>query len=556
MRSGQGGSSEDAGDVGGSPTLGLPPELAPYESVFCGLYHHLAQASRLPTNMNTRRSQVEEEVMAEMEMSLLKGIRQRTLDLSFRPDRLSSWRGLAECASRLLAIYLDATPPSCHRLGLPRDVLGPTSPSPAPFSTPASMEHLLQHKGRGMSMQRTSESPEPGLVLAPEPPGLALGAAPAHVDVTGEPAIFGLAPLGSDLSCFFQGTALDCSAPPPSPSGAGARAGAGRGVAIAEGLACLARGLECSGNGAADEAASMGADGGGGESASARARARATSMIRGLSARISGGKASQEEWSACIGHASVAAALWLAEQSYAVWAALAEAMLRKAEESEVATATAPAATVAATATDGGRAGRGRGRIVEALREIARCCEEEAYMRYMVARDVWCEDYGYDTNDSTASSLPQENDSCPFSKRGFDSSSALPPSELPPPLPQSHAIAFRSATTGCSEGRGSVEGVRTGREAFLRSSLGLMLKAKRLSEMAAVQGVRPSSKPPRVRQFKPGRQAVSSSSTPSDSVSGITPTLMESVGEEAGEEAAMMVVSPPLGTEVCDGALEG
>ncbi|CAM9726296.1 unnamed protein product, partial [Discosporangium mesarthrocarpum] len=109
-----------------------------------------------------------------------------------------------------------------------------------------------------------------------------------------------------------------------------------------------------------------------------------------------------QEWSACLGHDSIGAALRLAERAFTVWKALAKAMLAKAEANTPLAAPTKGTTIGRiepvpAVTGGGKGGRGRDwgkgkrrrrMLEEAVREVARCSEEEAYMRYMVARDVW------------------------------------------------------------------------------------------------------------------------------------------------------------------------
>ncbi|CAM9726138.1 unnamed protein product, partial [Discosporangium mesarthrocarpum] len=213
--------------------LGLPPDLVPLAPVFSGLYHHLAQASRLPYMSKARKAQPAEEVMADMEASLLKAIRLQVLDLGFNVGRLSSWRGLAQCASRLLAIFLDIYPPSCHRLGLPR-----CQPAPSPVSraTPPPHPQPGDPIGGGAAASLSANPP----ASAPLLQGYQEWRHPVAVGTGEDPTVFGLGPLGEDLQGFFLRTTLDRSALPPvgvascggvaSSEAPGARAGARAGA--------------------------------------------------------------------------------------------------------------------------------------------------------------------------------------------------------------------------------------------------------------------------------------------------------------------------------------
>ncbi|CAM9714674.1 unnamed protein product, partial [Sphacelaria rigidula] len=426
--------------------------------------------------------------MSDMEAALTQGIRWRVFDLRVSPDRISSWKGLAQCAARLVAIYLDAFTPACHRLELPQaatvkpaattverpahsnpedcvDGLLPAeqhekiqqnklltdstrAASPAVGGVavaPASAHSSYAANSDGMESGNittgsdrkipTTTSVRPAAVALPsiasnsdtasameiegvaKAPGFVVahtgGDLPADVDdgrsshlcpgttalpgsgsqgvssvVGAQPAataanqiagplprlergafeeislnehadnVLGLrATPGPDLSPFFNGTALDSHA---ARAGVVVRDGGWGAIGVGSRVASIAEGLRRAGT-------------------EGRARTEEEgATLMAVGARVLDGSATKEarEWDACLGHASITAAATIAERSFAVWRTLAEARLARCRQSD-------SPQVVSGAKDE--------REEEAVVELAECCEEEAFMTYMIARDVWARD---------------------------------------------------------------------------------------------------------------------------------------------------------------------
>ncbi|CAM9213321.1 unnamed protein product, partial [Ectocarpus sp. 13 AM-2016] len=109
------GNPQSAERWGGGP---VDPEMEAFRRVYLGFYKNLVEAKGVPSGFRSCATKSIGDA-SDTEAALMQGIRWRVLDLSFCPDRMSSWKGLAQCSCRLAALYLDAFSPSCHRLGMP-----------------------------------------------------------------------------------------------------------------------------------------------------------------------------------------------------------------------------------------------------------------------------------------------------------------------------------------------------------------------------------------------------------------------------------------------------
>ncbi|CAN0320447.1 unnamed protein product, partial [Ectocarpus sp. 12 AP-2014] len=88
-----------------------------------------------------------------------------------------------------------------------------------------------------------------------------------------------------------------------------------------------------------------------------------------MATRILGGSATHEEWTACLGHASIAAAVGAAEKGFSAWKALAEEALAKARR-EVLRGSGKGGGRRQGGADGG----GLDACETAARDLAECCE--------------------------------------------------------------------------------------------------------------------------------------------------------------------------------------
>ncbi|CAM9141767.1 unnamed protein product [Scytosiphon promiscuus] len=628
-----------------------------FQRVYRGFYKNLVEAKGVPSGFKSCTTKSMDEV-SDTETFLMQGIRWRVLDLSFCPDRMSSWKGLAQCACRLAALYLDAFPPSCHRLGMPLTATAaaraaaaaaaassragqppPRSPGPrtesvreveptdaseetgssghafgAPAPTGAEgaapsinadAEMLdvasaggdggkvaavssekgngagggvgigvegdgasnatpvmakvaaiamevdgalpLQERGvkdagtSGSAIDLSGDAPataptdalsivtgsvdagnQPGesgptksvaasatadntAVTAPvdaasgresmeapipsaAPPSLSTPAQPSgDKDSSGRSSshstgsdhlgkrrrstvmpdclfletsselppgendasevggsdkgcnsgglsqipqreenaasdVLGLRGIpGPDLSPFFRGSALDAKAARKDGDGGG---GPRRGTR----LAAIVQGLR-----------RMGTPG-------ARSTAEAAAAAA-IATRVADGNATQEEWAACLGHASIAAAVGTAERAFCAWKALAEDSLSKARGSAVGPG-GVGGEVGRQQSEAGGTGEWAGLCEAAARDVAECCEEEAFLKFMLARDVW----------------PGNEDRNAATVTGTAATSASPPTACP--------VSPARIPAGLEEG---------GRERLLESSLALLRRAQRLRD---------------------------------------------------------------------------
>ncbi|CAB1111580.1 unnamed protein product [Ectocarpus sp. CCAP 1310/34] len=122
------GNPQSAERWGGGP---VDPEMEAFRRVYLGFYKNLVEAKGVPSGFRSCATKSIGDA-SDTEAALMQGIRWRVLDLSFCPDRMSSWKGLAQCSCRLAALYLDSFSPSCHRLGMP--LMATAAPAQTPMA--------------------------------------------------------------------------------------------------------------------------------------------------------------------------------------------------------------------------------------------------------------------------------------------------------------------------------------------------------------------------------------------------------------------------------------
>ncbi|CAN0087735.1 unnamed protein product, partial [Ectocarpus sp. 12 AP-2014] len=156
----------------------VDPEMEAFRRVYLGFYKNLVEAKGVPSGFRSCATKSIGDA-SDTEAALMQGIMWRVLDLSFCPDRMSSWKGLAQCSCRLAALYLDAFSPSCHRLGMP--LMATAAPARTPMGDSraagrgnpprSSSAPGTKDGGEGVEAIDTSAAESPGSCLAAVAPG-------------------------------------------------------------------------------------------------------------------------------------------------------------------------------------------------------------------------------------------------------------------------------------------------------------------------------------------------------------------------------------------------
>jgi hypothetical protein len=98
----------------------LPQRLASYRHVFSSLYFRLSEATAAAALRRSARrsaSGSDADPLAEQEAALQETCQRHLKDLSFCPQRMSAWRGLATAATALANMYMDYFGEACHDIG-------------------------------------------------------------------------------------------------------------------------------------------------------------------------------------------------------------------------------------------------------------------------------------------------------------------------------------------------------------------------------------------------------------------------------------------------------
>jgi hypothetical protein len=98
----------------------LPQRLAPYRNVYNSLYYRLSEATAAAALRRSARrsaSGSDADPLAEQEAALQETCQRHLKDLSFCPQRMSAWRGLATAATALANMYMDYFSEACHDAG-------------------------------------------------------------------------------------------------------------------------------------------------------------------------------------------------------------------------------------------------------------------------------------------------------------------------------------------------------------------------------------------------------------------------------------------------------
>jgi hypothetical protein len=116
----------------------LPQRLAPYRHVFSSLYFRLSEATAAAALRRSARrsaSGSDADPLAEQEAALQETCQRHLKDLSFCPQRMSAWRGLATAATALANMYMDYFGEACHDIGSSTSSTSSTSSSGSSSST-------------------------------------------------------------------------------------------------------------------------------------------------------------------------------------------------------------------------------------------------------------------------------------------------------------------------------------------------------------------------------------------------------------------------------------